>query len=230
MHGVCCQACRWGNKGSQMTSFLARAAAVALLALAGACARAETTLTFEWTNIHCGIIAADGSRAEQSCTGPSFSALAQPGQSVFVSASLSYTYSDDGLPLEHPGFFQTDAFGHGRSVDHEAAVIFMTSNLCQSRLCLLTGGRPDLLDSFSGPTGLIFGENTVPDETSGAVSFFASSGVPSNFLSGEMRIAFFSASVTTFSGVTPIPEPSTYALTLAGLALLGVAALRRVRG
>jgi hypothetical protein len=86
-----------------MTSFLTRAAAVALLALGGACARTETTLTFEWINITCGIIEADGSRAEQSCTGPSFSALAPPGQSVVVSASLSYAYSDDGLPLEHPG-------------------------------------------------------------------------------------------------------------------------------
>jgi PEP-CTERM motif len=192
-------------------------------------ASAMTTFTYTWTNITCGIIAADGSRAEESCSGPSFAAMVEPGQSVFVSASLSYTYSDDGLPLEQPGFFQTDAFGHGRSVDHEAAVIFMTSNLCLSRLCLLTGGRPDLLDTFSGPTGLIFGENAVPDEASGAVGFFASAGVPSTQLSGGTRFAFFHASVTTFSGVPAIPEPGTYALMLAGLALLGVVALRRGR-
>ncbi len=210
-----------------MSSFLARAAALSLLALAGVCARGETTLTFEWTNITCGIIAADGSRTVQPCASTSFAAMVEPGQAVFVSASLSYTYSDDGLPLEHLGIFQTDALGHGRSIDHEAAVIFMTSNLCQSRSCLLFGVPPDRLDSFSGPTGLIIGENTVPDETSGAVGFFASSGVPSTLLSGGTRSAFFHASVTTFSGVAPVPEPGTYALMLAGLAVLGVAARRR---
>ena len=198
--------------------------------MAGVGARGETTLTFEWTNITCGIIAADGSRSAQSCTGPSFSALVEPGQAVFVSATLSYTYSDDGLPLDQLGFFQTDAFGHGRSVDHEAAVIFMTSNQCLSRFCLLFRNDPAIIDTFSGPTGLIFGDNAVPDEASGVVGFFASAGVPSTQLSGGTRLAFFHASATTFSGVPPVPEPSTYVLMLAGLALLGVAARRRVRG
>lgn len=192
-------------------------------------ASAMTTFTYTWTNITCGIIAADGSRTAQSCSGPSFAAMVEPGESVFVSASLSYTYSDDGLPLEQPGFFQTDALGHGRSLDHEAAVISMMSNLCLTRLCLLFGGRPDSIDT--GPSGgLIFGENMVPDEESGAVGFFASSGVPSTSPPspfGYTRLAFFIASVTTFSGVTPVPEPGTYALMLAGLAMLGAAARQR---
>ena len=208
-----------------MTSFLARAAAVALLALAGACARAETTLTYEWTNISCGIVAADGSRTEQPCASTSFAAMVEPGQSVFVSASLSYTYSDDGLPLANPAGFQTDAFGGARLLDHESAGIYVVSNLCQGRLCTL---RADRSDSFSGPNALILGDNLVPDELTGEQTYFASSGVPSTWLGGAPRGAFLSVvAANTFSGVPPIPEPGTYALMLAGLAVLGVAARRR---
>ena len=212
-----------------MTSFLARAAAVVLLALAGVCACAETTLTYEWTNITCGIVAADGSRTEQPCASTSFAAMVEPGQSVFVSASLSYTYSDDGLPLQQPVGFQTDAFGGARPLDHESAGIYVVSNLCQGRLCTL---QPDRIDSFGGPNALILGDNLVRDELTGEQTFFASSGVPSTWLQGgAQRGAFLNVvAAITFSGVPPVPEPGTYALMLAGLVMLGVTARPRGGG
>ena len=102
----------------------------------------------------------------------------------------------------------------------------MLSSLCQGRLCTL---RPDRIDSFSGPNALILGDNLMPDEMTGEQTFFASSGVPSTWLQGgATRGAFLIVvAATTFSGVPPVPEPSTYVLMLAGLAMLGVAARQR---
>ena len=131
-------------------------------------ASAMTTLTYTWSNVDCGIVAADGTRSSVPCdagTSPSFAALVQPGQSVFVMATLNYSYHDDGLALDRPGFFQLDPYGQSvLTVDHEAGGFSVRANGCFSRIC---NQPPHLTDTVSGPYSTVLGNNEVPDDLSG---------------------------------------------------------------
>jgi PEP-CTERM motif len=194
-------------------------------------APAMTTLTYTWSNIDCGIVNADSTRSSLPCTagsGPSFASLAQPGQSVFVTATLNYTYHDDGLALEPRGFFQLDPFGlRIRYVDHEAAGFSVRANGCFSRSC---NQPPEQTDTFSGPYTTVLGDNDVPDDLSGQIVFSSTAGVQPSWPGAETRTAFLSVfDERVFSGVSPAPEPASFLLLGAGLLLLGMAA-RRQRG
>ncbi len=110
----------------------------ALLGAASDSPMATTTLDYHWTDITCGIVAADGSTVAQPCTGPgpSFSALVQPGESAFVRATLEYSYHDDGLLLDQPQAFQIDPSGlRNATVHHEASGLYFASNACIGRYC-----------------------------------------------------------------------------------------------
>jgi hypothetical protein len=172
---------------SLLRSFL-RTFAVMLLAWAGVSARAETTLTYEWIDITCGTIAADGSRSAQPCATTSFSALLHPGESVYVSASLSYDYHDDGLALARTVTLHPSP-NNMVVLDHEAAVVGVISSLCfDFRSC--NAQAADHVDNFvgAGPLSpLVFGNNLVPDDLSGQSRFFASSGVPSTYPGGVLQ-------------------------------------------
>lgn len=206
-----------------------RRAAVALLAASAASAHAETTLTWLWSGVGCGLIAANGTRTERPCDGRSFSALVMPGESVFVAATLRYQYSDDGLPLD-PGAtwgFITGGGGSFRRVTHEAGALYFYSNQCSTfQECM---SRPvEQVDTFNGPVGpLILGDNDVPDNLSGEFGLFATSGQLATWPGGAVRTARIDVQGLGLSGIAPaIPEPATYALMLAGLAALGRAKRR----
>jgi PEP-CTERM motif len=203
----------------------------ALLGAASASAMAITTLTYHWTDVTCGIVSAGGATTSQPCpgSGPSFTALVQPGESAFVTATLAYSYHDDGLLLDRPETFQVDPFGlRNVAVYHEASSLYFISNQCTSRSC---GQPPERTDSFSGPFSILFGNDDVPDDQTGRIDFSAKAGLANSFPGPESRTVFFNVStVRTFSQVNAVPEPSTYALMLAGLAMVGTAARRRRRG
>jgi hypothetical protein len=200
-------------------------AAVGLGLIAAGPARADTNLTTAWTDATCGVIARDGTRTLGACSGLSFSALLQPGETAFVSATLRWTYDDDGLALDRPQAFQTDAFGSVRILTHESAGVFVISNLCQGRSCSYP---PDRIDSFSGPNAVILGDNDVPDELTGERTFFASSGVAADWFAPAQRNAFLGIAVAfAYDGVNPVPELSTWALMLAGLGAAAWKGLRR---
>jgi hypothetical protein len=194
-------------------------------------ASALTTLTYYWSDASCGIVEPDGAPTVVPCSSSStsFGALVQPGHSVFVTATLNYTYHDDGLTLAQPSYFQADPSGFDvRVFDHEAgALTFFLTNACSSRYC---SRPPHLLDSFNGPYTIVLGDNDVPDDLSGELTVTATSGIAASWFVPENRTAFFVIGPTTFEGVTPAPEPATYALMLAGLAMVSAAARRRRRG
>lgn len=197
--------------------------------LASQGASAMTTLTYTWSNAECGIVGADGTRSSLPCTAgssPSFAALVQPGQSVFVTATLNYIYSDDGLALERPGFFQLDPFGQRvLFVDFEAGGFSVLANGCFSRSC---NQPPQLTDTFSGPFSTVLGNNEVPDDLTGQIVFSSTAGIQPTGFGAQNRTAFLNViDQRTFSGVAPVPEPATYLLLGAGLLLVGAMARRR---
>jgi PEP-CTERM motif len=208
-------------------------AAAGGLTLAGAAAHAEVTLTYEWTDISCGVTAADGSRSTAPCATTSFSALIQPGESVYVNAHLSYAYHDDGLALAQPVILQPSPF-NTIVLNHEAAVLPVTYSVCRD-YASCNAQAYDHIDSAIGPPPLyplVLGNNPEPDELSGTTFVFASSGLPTSYPGFVQRSVFFDVlNVQTYSGIAAaVPEPASYALILAGLAVVVTAARRRRRG
>jgi hypothetical protein len=207
-----------------------RLALLVALGLLAQSASAMTTFTYTWSNVDCGIVNTDGTRRSLACTndgsGPSFASLVQPGQSVFVAGTLSYTYHDDGLALEPRGFFQMDPFGlRILYADHEAAGFSVRANGCFSRGC---GTPAEWTDSFSGPYTTVLGNNDVPDGLNGQIVFSTTAGIQPSRPGAETRTAFLSVfDVRTFSGVSPAPEPASFLLLGAGLLLVGAMARRR---
>lgn len=200
--------------------------------LASAPAHALAVFVLSWSDVTCGLIGADGARSPQACDGRSFSASVDPGEAVFVSATLHYQYSDDGLPLP-PGLWAFPGNpGVTYRVSGEAGALYFYSNRCSSFLeCI---GRPaDRIDTFNrGSEPLILGNNDVPDSLTGELHLEATSGELATWpFGGVVRTAFLDASGRTISGIAPaVPEPASYALMLAGLAAVGAAARRHRRG
>jgi hypothetical protein len=203
----------------------------------------KATLDVYWSDIKCGVTTPQGTTYAAcnglSFTGLSFTVLVQPGSYAFVTATLNYTYHDDGLPLvvigsdglpaiggdglpvRTAGVFQSNSFGSVLRVFNEAAGINLISNGC----CY----PPSYTYSFDGPFLLTFGVNDQPDDLTGQVTFTATAGIGDSSSIADTRTAFIGISNTAvYSSVSPVPEPSTYGLMLAGL--LGWAVMAKRRG
>ena len=202
-----------------------------LLTFTSVSSSAMTTLTYEWVDLHCGITSPDGSITALPCATdqlrPTFTAVVQPGESAFVSATLAYTYHDDGLPLVRQAGFQMDTFGfQTRYFDHEAAGLGIFSSACQDRYC---HPFPEWTESFSGPVRVLLGDNDVPDDLTGRIDYTVTAGLDSAWHWGGSRTAYINAWSLEFTPVNAVPEPSTYALMLAGLLSISLLARRRGR-
>jgi hypothetical protein len=201
----------------------------------------KATLDLDWSDVKCGVTTPQGT-TYATCNGLSFTTLVQPGSYAFVTATLNYTYHDDGLPLVavgsdglpvvgsdglpvvRPYAFQSTSSGGVLLVFNEAAGINLVSNACTRFNCQ----PPGYTYSFDGPFLLTFGVNDQPDDLTGQVTFTATAGI-GDFPGADTRTAFIAiANTAVYSSVSPVPEPSTYGLMLAGL--LGWAGMAKRRG
>jgi PEP-CTERM motif len=194
--------------------------AAALLVFIAGCpfpASAAVTLDYSFSDISCGHIDHAGVIEYGECATPSyFASIGFDHAEAFLYATLTYHYTDDGLPLDRRGEFQTDWSGLRHVVtDHEAAAINVSGSGCASRECnpYATG---------VGYQVIVLGLNEHPDDLTGSVRLFT--GIEDGFFSTTL---FLSADTQILAA--PIPEPSSWALMLLGLSLLPFAAgsLRR---
>ena len=213
------------------------ACATALCGIAfGAGAVASVDMTLAIDGVTCTVTSPSGTIAV-ACEGASFGVSLQPGWSATIGADIHYTYHDDGLPVD-PFLLQfqnnASAVGGNTLVDHEAGAIYVNSSSCQNQYC--SGGGIDTSGTTFAP--FFLGNNDVPDDLTGTWSVFATSSRPSDNQTPDfarLSIGAFGLFVSAEDGgrrglvnatAAPVPEPSAYALFMAGLALLGAARWR----
>jgi hypothetical protein len=117
----------------------------ALLLFCATQADADVTLSGQLIDVQCSLGTASG-LVPAECAWSSdgvfhhevgFEASIQPGESAYVTATLHYSYRDDGRPLESQGSFQLDPYGFEFAyTDFEAGALYSRSNLCEhGRAC-----------------------------------------------------------------------------------------------
>jgi hypothetical protein len=198
-------------------------------------ATAAATLLGELTDAHCSMSSESGvvevdclTLWDYSFSGAvGFDVVLQPGQSASVTATLHYTYRDDGLPLTMPGAFQMDANGFDYLyTNFEAGALYAFSNDCRgSRYCPYPS---DI--SLGGSVGfppLLLGLNSIPDHITGVLELSSSIFVPPQYPYGPLGTTVY---VEWLAEVRAVPEPGIVLQIAAGLALLaGLIGVRRGR-
>jgi hypothetical protein len=196
------------------------------MGLFGGPAAAVTGLDTTIVTATCGIRGASGTTffecSSAHGTDRGFQAIVQPGETAFVSATLRYSYSDEGLALEHPATIQLNSRGTlTRQTDHEVGVIYFNSNLCQDIICGLAT-PPWILTGGVGFPPLVLGENDTPDAVTADIELSSFVSVASSAPSAFQGFVFVDYLGVTFSGVAAVPEPGSWLLLVAGLWGLGL--------
>jgi hypothetical protein len=194
-------------------------------------AAAVTTLDAKLVEVSCSL-AGPGGIQSLSCRtfyySPSFieiigfTAAVAPGQTATVQGFIEYTYSDEGLPLERPQWFQMDPNGFTTlRTDYEGGALYAMSNNCfGSRYC-----RPQSGTEPGGNTGfapLLLGLNDMPDRLAGRVPVSGTLAVAAGYPVGAQQDVYVQWLAFSYSGVAPIPEPSTWMLLPIGLLALNI--------
>lgn len=152
-----------------------------------------------------------------------FNALNSGGSilsSMVFPGSGTYTISFDYLGKEFPGFSIGDNFGGFLGIGA------LSGDVCPSGGCWLAGTAAGYVGTFGTVTHLV---------DDGAWHSYSITFTPPAALSGGFRIMLedFSGSGGVagdayFDNISLVPEPSTYAMLIAGLGLLGFIARRRM--
>lgn len=226
------------GKARSITGLLAFAA----LAMAGTNARADATLTLTPVSSEC-VSTTLGSNGFPTTTitpcAPPVGTSTRPifdrgGGVVFREGSFlrlvyDFTYTDDGLPLSAPTVL--DPSLPSALASFEAGILLVSvqgvttpSDPGLSVVISVPDGAIDAHSNYApyGPGYAVFGLNDRPDQLSGRL--YVTVGVPAiGVTTGTI------AGVSVSTSVAAVPEPSTYALSLAGLLALALAARRRQR-
>jgi hypothetical protein len=205
------------------------AALVTLLTLGAGPARATATLDAWLSDFACSFTDETGLTSGIACNGASVTASLGPGDAVMITATLNYTYHDDGLALADPrmAWIQMDANGFSTlHPTHEVGWIQVFGTRCESRYCAHPPGLYELGTATFPP--ILLGFNDVADDLSGQVQVSAGYSVePAPFIGGVTKTAGLELATFTHSVAAPIPEPATSALMLFGLVALGIGVRRR---
>jgi hypothetical protein len=119
----------------------------------------------------------------------------------------SFTYSDDGQP-------------RGDSTFESATLSFTPQQAGVSYQINVLGAPADAFSIVSGPA-LVLGNNDHPDSFSGTIRVDVTRGGATPGVSFGGITPVLSIDSAPDGGITPVPEPSTYALMMAGLGVLG---------
>jgi hypothetical protein len=202
-------------------------AAMALLLSTGALpARAVATLDAWLTDFACSFTDENGITSGVPCNGPTVTAVLGPGDAVMITATLHYTYHDDGLAIAEPRMAWIQMDWNGFSViyaTHEVGWILVSGTRCESRYCGHRDGITELGTDTFPP--ILLGLNDVADDLSGQLQVWAGYRVEADPSVGTGHMLTARLSVTSFTH--SIPEPATMAMMLVGLAAMGLAVRRR---
>ena len=148
--------------------------AVLLLALSSSAA-AKATLIARLTNATCllgtgsTVVSVECSPLPDFGNAIGFDAVVPRGGSASVTATLVYTYSDDGLPLEDYGVLYPDANAFTWEMTYfEAGALYATSNSCEGSRYRASDPTVFIVGSTGFPP-ILLGLNTVADRVTGSI-------------------------------------------------------------
>ena len=184
----------------------------------------KATLTATVTSATCTLTSPSGSTTVP-CGPGGWSPTLQDGWTATMTATVSWTYSDDGLPLSPLGYFDTLG-GTSILATHEAGAIYARMPSCfpgSQTPCISGSGYPNAPYSFQ-----LISNDTSPTSLSGSFDVT----VTANHSFGPQWGAwtpslYVNPDAVVFSSTAAIPEPSTWALMVLSLPVLGWAVRRR---
>jgi hypothetical protein len=181
----------------------------------------------------CSTTSPDGTTTSVPCESGGWSPTLEPGWSALMTATIGYSYADDGRRLDSPASIQVSHMG-SVTASFESAVLYSVTSA--SRCSIFHGGDHCSIDSVpydayfdvAASYPLFLSNNDVAEAVSG--QFEVTTGwlwrPPSNFY-GQGYTLTPTLSVDVWGIAHAVPEPSTWALMIGPLLGLGVFARRR---
>jgi hypothetical protein len=183
----------------------------------------------------CTTMSPDGITTSVPCDPAGWSPTLEPGWSALMTATIGYSYADDGLRFDHPRQIQVNTRSFVDAPFEFAVLYAETSNSD----CARFSGNADHCDGLSVPYDAYFGQYHFPP-------LFISNNDHAEDVSGQITVttgwkwdppsAFYGQGytltpnlfVSTYGFADAVPEPSTWALMLGSLAVLGWRVRRRL--
>jgi hypothetical protein len=181
----------------------------------------------------CSTTSPDGTTTSVPCEPGGWSPTLEPGWSALMTATIGYSYADDGRRLDSPASIQVSHTG-SVAASFESAVLYSVTSA--SRCSIFHGGDHCSIDSVpydayfdvAATYPLFLSNNDAVEAVSGEVE--VTTGwlwqPPASFY-GQGYTLTPTLSVDVWGIAHAVPEPSTWALMIGPLVGLGVFARRR---